>query len=336
MLRGLSGLLFAGVLCIIGRVPAAAQMPAPLADFQQRLSELAARAPGRVGVAVRDLSTGLETSVNGGSNMPAASVIKIPVMVEVFRQMSLGRVSLDRVVHLRESDRDFGWGDIADAAAGSGFTVKTLLRAMITDSDNTATNMLIRLVGRQHINATMADLGLRDTYLGDYIRSDGDIRSLRTSAADMARLLQRIALEQVVDAWSCREMIAIMAGQRHNNLIPEPLPKGIEIAHKTGTLHDTLNDVGIVFLGQQPYVIAVMTTHLADLDAGRDFIRHVSRLAFDTFSRLAQLRDPYEPLPSELQPVSANVSPDERMWASPVHRLRIPRGAAAQPAYAGT
>ena len=120
---------------------------------------------------------------------------------------------------------------------------------MIDVSDNTATNMLIRLVGRQHINATMSELGLSHTRLTDFIRSSRtDIRwALRSSPADMAHLLRAMAKEQLVDEWSSREMIAILRGQQHNGLIPEPLPAGTEIAHKTGTLHDTLNDVGIVY-----------------------------------------------------------------------------------------
>jgi beta-lactamase class A len=97
-----------------------------------------------------------------------------------------------------------------------------------------------------------------------------------------------MAKDQLIDEWSSRAMIAILRGQRHNGLLPEPLPSGTEIAHKTGTLHDTLNDVGIVYLnGDDPYVIAVMTTDLPTLDAGRRFIRGVSRMAYDALGRFA-------------------------------------------------
>jgi hypothetical protein len=144
--------------------------------------------------------------------------------------------------------------------------------------------MLIRRVSRQHINTTMRSLALHTTVLGDDIRSDGNIRSLRTSPDDMVSLLASMFHDKLIDAWSSREMIAILAGQQHNGLLPVPLPRGIEIAHKTGTLHDTLNDVGIVFLNNDPYAIAVMTTHLPTLDAGRSFIRNVSRVAYEAFS----------------------------------------------------
>ena len=108
-----------------------------------------------------------------------------------------------------------------------------LLTLMITESDNTATNMLIRLVGRTAINHEMNDLGLRQTSLHDFIRSEGPIRyALRSSPRDMVRLLTAMARYQLIDEWSSRAMIAIMAGQHHNGLIPAPLPAGTVIAHK--------------------------------------------------------------------------------------------------------
>jgi beta-lactamase class A len=288
---------FAGRLALVCALIAAptlanaADMPGPLAELQTRLAAASTHAPGHVAIAVKDLATGYMPGINANANMPAASTIKIPVMVEVFRQMAMGAFDLNKALHVQAGDRDWGWGDLADARTGTRRTVAQLLRAMIEDSDNTATNMLIRLVGRAHINQTMYGLGLVNTRLGDYIRSDGDIRSLRTSARDMVRLLESMARARLIDEWSSREMLAILTGQHHNSLIPAPLPKGLSIAHKTGTLHDTLNDVGIVYLAGEPYVIAVMTTRLPDLDVGRRFIRRVSRLTFTSFERIARWRE---------------------------------------------
>jgi beta-lactamase class A len=247
------------------------------------LARLAVSTPGLVAVSVGDLRTGRAISVIGELNLPAASTIKIPVMVEVFRQIAVGRFSSSRTVTLLDRDRDCGYGDLCTAPWGSRITVSDLLVLMIDGSDNTATNMLIRLVGRQAINRTMTGLGLTQTRLADSIRSDGDIRGLRTSADDMLRLLTMIAARQVVDARSCDEMLAILAGQRHNDLLPQPLPKGMVIEHKTGTLHDTLNDVGIVELDGAPYVICAFATHLADLDDGQRFIRDASLDAYRSF-----------------------------------------------------
>jgi len=307
--------LFAFTLA--GALPAEAiNVPGPLADFQAQLSAFSMRAPGHVGIAVTDVSSGLTTGINQGAEMPAASTIKIPVMVEVFRQLGAGAFDLNRRVRLRASDKDWGSGDLADARVGSSYTVARLLALMIDVSDNTATNMLIRLVGRRHINDTMLELGLTHTRLTDFIRSSGNmIRwALRSSPADMAHLLRSMAREQLIDEWSSRQMIAILRGQTHNGLLPAPLPVGTDIAHKTGTLHDTLNDVGIVFEGEQPYVIAVMTTDLPTLDAGRRFIRGVSRMAYDALGRFAswRLENPAT-LAMPLAPATVT-TPEQQMW----------------------
>ena len=314
VMRQLRFLVALATLCAFacGSSAPARAAAGPLADLERNLSALSARAPGNVGVMVEDVTTGLSTGINPGANMPAASTIKIPVMVEVFRQMALGAFDLNRTLTLQGSDRDWGWGDLAGAPAGSRYSVARLLTLMITESDNTATNMLIRLVGRAHINMTMQTLGMRQTVVGDYIRSDGDIRSLRSSPRDMTALLSDMVHDTLVNEWSSREMITILSGQHHNGLIPEPLPAGMTIAHKTGTLHDTLNDVGIVYLGNDPYIISVMTTHLPSLDAGRRFIRGVSRLAYDALARFSNWRDAALQAPVAIPAVA----PDVRMWTT--------------------
>ncbi len=312
----------AAALAVGTALPALAQssVVTPLATMHVALAAASMHAPGRVGIAIEDLATGMSSGINASANLPAASTIKIPVMVEVFKQLERGRVDFGTVVHLERRDRDWGWGDMADAPDGTARTVKQLLWLMITQSDNTATNMLIRIVGRTHINETMASLGLHQTHLGDFIRSETEtIRyDLRTSPRDMVRLLDRIARDRMIDEWSSREMLAILTGQTHNGLLPVPLPKDVKIAHKTGSLHDTLNDVGIVYENGEPYVIAVMTTQLPDLDIGRAFIHKVSRIAYDGFARFETWRTnagiaAFSPtvVASAVAPI---VGPDEAMW----------------------
>ncbi|HXW50628.1 MAG TPA: serine hydrolase [Candidatus Acidoferrales bacterium] len=271
----------------------AAPKPAAVAFMQaDRLDQLAPQlerlvntAPGEVAISVIDLDDGSALSINGNVNLPAASTIKVPIMVEVMRQIALGRFGFYRTVSLRDEDRDCGYGDLCDAPWGSRYTVWELLWRMITVSDNTAANMLIRLVGRQNVNETMQGLGLTQTWLGDSIHSDGDVRALRTSSNDMMRLLGMIAERRLINERACDAMLEILAGQQHNSMIPAWLPKSVVIAHKTGTLHDTLNDVGIVELNGAPYVICVFTTHLADLDDGERFIRRVSLITYREFSQ---------------------------------------------------
>jgi beta-lactamase class A len=255
------------------------------------LHRMVVRFPASTAVEVMDLSTGYHIGYNATAVMPAASTIKVPVMVEVFKQLEAGRFDLDRRVTLLGGDKDYGSGDLCYAPVGSTYSIDQLLDAMIDVSDNTATNMLIRLVGVRSVNRTMYDLGLMQTHLRGYVHTDSwSVRqALQSSPRDMVHLLELMAKRELVDDWSSNEMISILEGDQINTLLPQPLPAGIAIAHKTGSFFDTLNDVGIVY-ATDPYVIAVMTTHLPSLDAGRAFIRSLSLLTFHEESRMAAWR----------------------------------------------
>jgi beta-lactamase class A len=288
------------------------ELPAPIIQLQEALRSVGAHAPVRLAVEVKDLDTGYTSGYNMNAVMPAASTIKIPIMVEVFRQLEAGKFDLNRRVELMASDKDWGSGDIADSPVGATFPVSTLLEQMITVSDNTAANMLIRLVGRRNINATMRDLGLHHTHLADYIRTaEWSVRTtLRTTPSDMVSLLSDMAKNKLIDKWSSQKMISILEGQEINTLLPEPLPD-IPIAHKTGSFNDTLNDVGIVY-ADAPYVIAVMTTDLPSLPLGRTLIRHISKVAYTNLERYAKWRQA-----NGLETVTAEATPQPQPTEDP-------------------
>lgn len=300
--------------------PALAYLPPPLERLDRDVRSVARHVPAAIALDVLDLSTGYHAGLNAARSMPAASTIKLPVMVEVFEQLAAGRFDLNRRVTLEAGDKDYGSGDVCDAPVGASFPVSELLAKMIDISDNTATNMLIRLVGRRNINQQMRELGLDRTHLAADVRTDAWSirRTLRTSPADLVRLLSLMARKELVDEWSSNEMIAILKADTINTLLPEPLPPEVAIAHKTGSLDDTLNDAGIVFASEAPYVIAVMTTALPSENLGRAFIHTISRLAYADELRLARWRDAMGLSPAfTTEPsAAADVSPDEFYWNS--------------------
>lgn len=261
---------------------------------QMRLQtrKLAAHLHAAVAFEVLDLSSGYNAQYNANLSMPAASVIKVAVMVQVFKDLERGTFALDRRVTLESRDKDDGSGDLAYAPVGSAYSVSELLARMIEVSDNTAANMLIRLVGRQNINHTMRLLGLFHTHLYASIRTQGwAIRTqLRTSPADMVRLLAMMAQRRLVDEWASNEMISLLEDDEFNEMLPAGLPTDVLVAHKTGSLFDTLNDVGIVYADGAPYVIAVMTTGLPSQDLGLAFIHSLSHDAYRSELHLARWR----------------------------------------------
>ena len=300
---------------------ALAELPGPLAALEHDVRSLAVRIPAPTALEVFDLSTGYRAGFNATASMPAASTIKIPVMVEVFQQLQTGRFDLDRRVTLLARDKDWGSGELCDAPVGTTYSIAELLEKMIDISDNTATNMLIRLVGRRNINATMQDLGLTRTRLSEDIRTgDWSIRrGLRTSPHDLVHLLSMMARRELVDEWSSNEMISILEEDQINTLLPEPLPEDVEIAHKTGSFFDTLNDAGIVYASDAPYVIAVMTTALPSQDLGRSFIHSLSRLVYSDEENFARWREETGFVSSFSAGgghVPAGMTPDLRYWST--------------------
>ncbi len=266
--------------------------PTPFQKMRVQLRRLAARFPAQIAFEVLDLSSGLVAGYNANESMPAASTIKVAVMVEVFKKLEEGAFTLNDRIQLHASDRDDGSGDLAFAPVGASYTVSDLLSRMIDVSDNTAANMLIRLVGRRNINRTMYELGLHHTWLANSIHTeDWAVRDqLRSSPADMVHLLRLMAERKLIDAWSSNQMIDILEADQINSLVPAALPSDIPIAHKTGSFSDTLDDVGIVYAAGMPYVVAVMTTALPSQGAGTNFIHELSRIAYEGEQRLATWR----------------------------------------------
>jgi beta-lactamase class A len=156
----------------------------------------------------------------------------------------------------------------------------------------------------------MSALGLARTHLAGDVRTDAwSVRaSLRTSPADLALLLTLMAKGELVDRWSSNEMISILEADQINTLLPAPLPADVPIAHKTGSFFDTLNDAGIVYANNAPYVIAVMTTALPSQALGREFIHRISRTAYADELRLARWRQQH--------PIGDG-SPDVPFWTQP-------------------
>jgi beta-lactamase class A len=322
MLRRIATIVAIAILSVAALPrPASAEVPAPLAALAHDVRSLAVHIPAPTALEVFDLSTGFSTGFNATRSMPAASTIKIPVMVEVFRQLQSGKFDLDRHVTLLARDKDYGSGELCDAPVGTTYSITDLLEKMIDISDNTATNMLIRLVGRRNINTSMHQLGLTRTHLTQDIRTtDWSVRSdLRTSPHDLVRLLELMARRQLVNEWSSNEMISILEEDQINTLLPEPLPDDIQIAHKTGSFFDTLNDAGIVYADNAPYVIAVMTTALPSQNIGRSFIHVLSRLVYSdelTFARWRESTGFITAYGQTQKTTPTGLTPDLRYWST--------------------
>jgi beta-lactamase class A len=297
--------------------PAQSAQSPRLERLRARLQEMSAAFPGVMGVAVRDLSTGQELSINGDRAFPMASVYKVPIMVEVFRQIDAGRFALTDRITLTDAERTLGSGVLSLMSSGLNPTIEDLITLMIILSDNEATDILLKKVGPENVTATMRSFGLksirvdRTTFelIRDYValyddrvrgKSYQEITALalrrelpdRIAAADiefakgmkdvaspreMALLLEKIVKSEAASSGSCQKMMTILRRQQFNQRLPRYLPESAGMAHKTGTIGSTTNDAGVMFVRGTPIALVVFTV---DKRVGRGEVEeHMGRVA---------------------------------------------------------
>lgn len=272
-------------LCLLLSLPGpVTAAPAPVAARVQRVFNAAsARLPGRAGMLFLDLGTQTRAAVRPDVVFEAASLIKLGVLVELMAQVDAGRVSFDERLTLRADDRTGGSGEVRAMALGTRLRVGDLAHRMITRSDNTATDMLVRRLGMAAIDARLQCLGLRQTHLRrrmmDFAAIDRG-RDNVTSPADVGALLGAIARRRVVSPAACAKMEAILRGQTRRHIIAAGLPKGTRVASKTGELGGVVHDaaiVGCVVEGDKPaYVLVLMSDRVTDAEGVRRAFRQVS------------------------------------------------------------
>jgi beta-lactamase class A len=231
---------------------------------------------GVMGVWARSLESGETIEWNATEPFPAASTIKVPILYEVFRQAQEGRISLQDRLTLREEDIVPGSGILKDLTPGLALSVRDLATLMIVISDNTATNMLIDLVGLDSVNASAQALGLVGTRLAFKLfgAPEGPPRNLSTPA-DLGRLMVLMATRAVLTPEACDDMLAMLGRQHSTELITRRLAEfdgfleagrtpTITVASKSGAIRGTRNDVGLVAAHGRSYVIAMMSKNCSD------------------------------------------------------------------------
>lgn len=230
---------------------------------------------GTYGVAIKHLVTGEIVLMNADRQFEAASLYKLPVMFEAFKQCREGEVSFTEEVTVTEKAATFYEDGEPTMPVGSTVTIGEAVERMITASDNTAAHVLLERLQAWRINQTTKALGLGQTEILD---------GVRTSPADMMRLLELIATEKAVDAEASRTMIQLLQNQQVRDRLPRFLPPGTDVANKTGNWDGVRHDVGIVYGPSGPYVIAVLAEGLDDGEEAVNAIAQLSYAVYDHFN----------------------------------------------------
>lgn len=263
-------------LLIVAHASAGVAMAAD--DLESQVRSVAASLRGRVAIAARNLKTGETVQIHGDTRVKTASVIKLPIMVEVFYQLREGKLRLDDPLTFTDADKVQGSGILQDLHGGLNLSLRDAVTLMIVLSDNTATNLVIDKVGIDRVNTRMQSLGLKDTRLfkkvflpaKEPLSPEATAFGLgMTTPNDMLQLLQKIARAEILDRAACDQMIAILKKQRYTDEIPRYLSylgakPAMVTANKTGALDQVRNDVGIVYAPNGPYLLAIFCYDLAD------------------------------------------------------------------------
>lgn len=245
-------------------------------------------------VAFRALDGSEELLIEPDVEFHAASTMKVPVMIELFRQSRVGAFKLDDAIPVTDTFKSivdgspYVLGSSGDPDAGmqkslgKSLTYRKLCEAMITASSNLAANNLIERLGISNIQAGSDRLGAEGMHV---LRGVSDEKAFRqglnntTTARALLLLMEKIAHGEAVDKEASLEMVAILKRQKKNDGIPKGVPPGISVAHKTGEITKIQHDAGIVFAAR-PFVLVILIRGLDDAKKGAALAAHITRAVY--------------------------------------------------------
>ncbi len=281
-------------------------------SLSERLMPLISAHEGDVAVAVKHLKTGESFSHKADEPMPTASLIKLPVMVEAYRQASEGKIDLKAMVTFEDDDKTPGSGILSTQfSSGATFTLRDAIRLMIAYSDNSATNLVVEKIGLPATTEQMDKLGLPNTRLHAFVfrpmSSIAPERSKKfglgsTTASEMIRLVEMIQAKKIVTPEACD---AMMDHLRHceDKRLSKLLPAGVKVAHKTGSVAVVRTDAGLIEAKSGPIAMCVLTNNnkdqrWTDENAGEVLTSKIARAVYDHFEGSTATADRQ---PSELK-----------------------------------
>ncbi|NNK48934.1 MAG: serine hydrolase [Gemmatimonadetes bacterium] len=273
------------------------EVPPARTDLAAAISDRLRATGAEYGVAYRDLETGEEILLNPDSEFHAASMMKVPVMVRLFRMADARQLELDASIEVRNDftsiydgspyslTRDEDSDSTLYARIGATATPRELIDLMIRRSSNLATNILIGIADPDSIASMLAGFGAQGMKVR---RGVEDIPAYRnglnntTTARGLLDLYTALAGGSAASPSSTRQMLDILVGQEFNDAIPAGLPAGVPVAHKTGWITSIDHDGGIVFPpDESPYVLVVLTSGVEDRTITRDAAAEVSQLIWE-------------------------------------------------------
>lgn len=263
-----------------GEAPAPGVTRPDYAPLERRLRDFLAQRPGVVfGIYLKDLETGAEMGINPDEPIHAASTRKVPLVLYLNRLVADGKLRFsDRVAYRADTDDQAGAGILQyEAREGSTYSLRVLSNLAITISDNVATRMLLRHLGRENVRDFMRRLG------GRTVEPGGENVS---TARDMGVYVQAVLDFARENPGLGNRLLDDMAHSIYHVGLPGELPPGLTVPHKEGEVGGVADDVGVVF-GRRPFILCVLSKNVWDVEAGFRDIARISRIVYDFQEGLA-------------------------------------------------
>jgi beta-lactamase class A len=265
-----------------------------LSGVHARIHDLIKAGSGRVGLVIKDLATGEALQWSADERFPSASLIKIPILVEALRQAQFDPLMLEERVPIYPDIRAEGSGILKELPSVESASLLDLLTLMIIVSDNTATNLCIERLGMAAVNDTIATLGLKATVLQrrmmDMAARDRGLDNY-TSAADMAHILELLAIKKILTPEGCAQALGILERQQLKDRLPLLLPPEVKVAHKTGGLPGVCHDAGILQWESHQIIVTALTQGFPEPEAGLVgqgagiLIARISRMVYEAAAK---------------------------------------------------
>ena len=253
--------------------------------LKDRLSSIRKTYPNlSTGLLFVDLQTGDYVDFNGDKVYPTASVIKLPILIAFLQDVDAGKINLNETWTMTNDVIVGGSGEFQDLPVNTKFTAQNVIEKMITISDNTATNMVIkRMGGIKYVNQRFAQLGLTNTRLRNWLPDLGGTNT--TTLKELAQVLAMLDRQSVLSRNSEANALDILRRVHNRKLLAAGLGKGATIAHKTGYIGTMLGDAGIIEMPNGKRYIGAVIVESDRADSAWDFVPEVSQTVYSYFNK---------------------------------------------------
>ncbi len=231
-----------------------------------------------LGVYFEYLGSGSSIGVNDTETFATASLIKVPVVMAVYKEIENGRLNLDQQVTITTGDLDEHSGQLYKRGSGTQLTLREIIELTLVESDNTAFTMLLRLVGGDNLTQVYNAL--------DVVRTVEE-KQLKITPKHYASIIRSLFLSSYLTRQSSSEILSILTRTSQRDLLQSGVPENIKVAHKYGLVvddinsdNDTLSDCGIIYVPKRPYLLCVMVKKHPE-DVSKKYIHEISQMVYE-------------------------------------------------------